>query len=102
MEAYKSKVIKDLPLAHSVNDKETIEDLLNTVSFQIPSCINNLGSFAEITAIEHFEAFSAYAENTHIRFTIHNGESPGNIYQRDTSSTRTEDYEFNQLTGLKV
>ena len=102
MEVYKSNVIKDLPPAHDVNAKETIEALLNTVSFQIPGCINNLGSFVEITAIEHFDAYCAYAENTHICFTTHNGESPGNKLQRDRSSTRTEDYEFNQLTGLKV
>lgn len=99
---YKTKVIADLNADQKTTSEDIIAAQMNAASLQIEECLDNLGSFADIVSIEHFETYSIIAENQHIYFTTQFYEKPGNYIQGDFSSCRIEDYNYNELTKLNV
>lgn len=101
MNSYITKVINGLSPDHKTNDKAIIEEQLNILSHQIDGCVDNLGAFVDVVSIEHFETYSALAENVHIKFTVHEDEAYGNYLRPDRSSYQVEDYDYHELTGEK-
>lgn len=99
---YKTKEIEGLTVNQSSNSKDVVAGWMNAVSAQIDACPDNLGSFADIVSIEHFETYRCLAENTHIKFTVQQKEQPKNALIGDDSSTRIEDYDYAELTKTKV
>ena len=101
MKKYKATKVDGLATDPSVSSQEVIEAWMNAASAQIDGCPDNLGSFADILSIEHFETYSCLAENTHVKFTVESKEQPGDKLMADNSSVRVEDYTFNELTKKK-
>lgn len=102
MSTYKTQIIDDLPIDHITAEEEQIVVLMNFVATKINNCVQSLGTIAEIKSIEHFETYTGVAENSHIKFITKASSLPGNTLKSDGSSIRISDYDYAELTKVKI
>lgn len=102
MKKYNTVKIGELDIDQYSSRNEDYIAPMDAASFKINGCLNNLGTYADIISVEHYETYSAFAENMYINFTTCKCETYGDNLIGDKSSTKIEDYDYSELTKLNV